>query len=557
MSDSMFCYQCEQATKGTGCTVQGVCGKDPETAKMQDLLLWQAKGIGMYAHRAAVTGGMHDREINKFVVEALFTTVTNVNFDAVRIEHIIRKGQAVKEKAKLMYENACKKAGKTPEKLDGPAAWNPPHEYKVLLNEAPDRGINARKKALGDDAAGLQELLTYGLKGMAAYADHALILGQEDENVYAFIHDTLDFLTRPNPTVDELVGYNMKCGEVNLRVMELLDKANTDAYGHPVPTKVRVNPVKGKALLVSGHDLKDLYEILEQTEGKGINVYTHGEMLPAHGYPKLKKFKHLAGNYGGAWQDQHSEFNAFPGAIVMTTNCIQKPLATYRGRIFTSGLVAYPRVEHISDGDFSPAIEAALKEEGFKKDGEDKTILVGFAHNTVLGVADKVIDAVKTGKIKHFFLVGGCDGAKPGRNYYTEFAEQAPKDTVILTLACGKFRFNKQEFGDIGGIPRLLDMGQCNDAYSAIQVAVALSKAFNVGVNELPLSLVLSWYEQKAVCILLTLLHLGIKNIRLGPTLPAFVTPAVLQVLVDRFNIMPTTTAKRDLDAILGLKAPA
>ena len=557
MSDTMFCYQCEQSAKGTGCTVQGVCGKDPETAKMQDLLLWQAKGIGMYAHRAAVTGGMHDREINKFVVEALFTTVTNVNFDAVRIEHIIRKGQAVKEKAKLMYENACKKAGKTPEKLDGPAAWNPPHEYKVLLNEAPDRGINARKKALGDDAAGLQELLTYGLKGMAAYADHALILGQEDENVYAFIHETLDFLTRPNPTVDELVGYNMKCGEVNLRVMELLDKANTDAYGHPVPTKVRVNPVKGKALLVSGHDLKDLYEILEQTEGKGINVYTHGEMLPAHGYPKLKKFKHLAGNYGGAWQDQHSEFNAFPGAIVMTTNCIQKPLATYRGRIFTSGLVAYPRVEHISDGDFSPAIEAALKEEGFKKDGEDKTILVGFAHNTVLGVADKVIDAVKTGKIKHFFLVGGCDGAKPGRNYYTEFAEQAPKDTVILTLACGKFRFNKQEFGDIGGIPRLLDMGQCNDAYSAIQVAVALSKAFNVGVNELPLSLVLSWYEQKAVCILLTLLHLGIKNIRLGPTLPAFVTPAVLQVLVDRFNIMPTTTAKRDLDTILGVKAAA
>ncbi|MDP2864906.1 MAG: hydroxylamine reductase, partial [Elusimicrobiota bacterium] len=342
MSENMFCYQCEQAAKGTGCTVQGVCGKDPETAKMQDLLLWQAKGISMYAHRAAVNGGLHDREINKFVVEALFTTVTNVNFDAVRIEHIIRKGQAVKEKAKLMYENACKKSGKTPEKLDGPAAWNPPHEYKVLLNEAPDKGINARKKALGDDAAGLQELLTYGLKGMAAYADHALVLGQEDENVYAFIHETLDFLTRTNPTVDELVGYNMKCGEVNLRVMELLDKANTDAYGHPVPTKVRVNPVKGKALLVSGHDLKDLYEILEQTEGKGINVYTHGEMLPAHGYPKLKKFNHLAGNYGGAWQDQHKDFDAFPGAIVMTTNCIQKPLATYKQRIFTTGLVAWP-----------------------------------------------------------------------------------------------------------------------------------------------------------------------------------------------------------------------
>ncbi|MDD5210358.1 MAG: hydroxylamine reductase [Elusimicrobiales bacterium] len=557
MSDTMFCYQCEQSAKGTGCTTQGVCGKDPETAKMQDLLLWQAKGISMYARRAAVTGGLHDREINKFVVEALFTTVTNVNFDAVRIEHIIRKGQAVKEKARLMYESACKKSGTPPSRLAGPATWNPPHEYKALLNEAPEKGINTRKKALGDDAAGLQELLTYGLKGMAAYADHALILGQEDENVYAFIHEALDFLTRTDPTVDELVGYNMKCGEVNLRVMELLDKANTDAYGHPVPTKVRVNPLKGKALLVSGHDLKDLEEILKQTEGKGINVYTHGEMLPAHGYPKLKKFKHLAGNYGGAWQDQHKEFDAFPGAIVMTTNCIQKPLATYRGRIFTSGLVAWPGIEHIADAEFAPAIEASLKADGFRKDGDDKTIMVGFAHNAVLGVADKVIDAVKTGHIKHFFLVGGCDGAKPGRNYYTDFAEQAPKDTVILTLACGKFRFNKQEFGDIGGIPRLLDMGQCNDAYSAIQVAVALSKAFNVGVNELPLSLVLSWYEQKAVCILLTLLFLGIKNIRLGPTLPAFVTPAVLQVLVDKFNIMPTTTAEKDLEAILGATAAA
>lgn len=557
MGDSMFCYQCEQAARGTGCTTQGVCGKDPETAKMQDLLLWQAKGVSMYARRAAQANGAHDRELDRFVVQALFTTVTNVNFDPVRIEHIIRKGQVVKEKAMLMYENACKKAGKPAEKPGGPAAWTPPSDYKTLLGEAPDKGINTRKKALGDDAAGLQELLTYGLKGMAAYADHARILGQEDDNVYAYIHEALDFLTKPDPTVDKLVGHNMKCGEVNLRVMELLDKANTDAYGHPVPAKVRVNPLKGKALLVSGHDLKDLEEILKQTEGKGINVYTHGEMLPAHGYPKLKKYAHLAGNYGGAWQDQHKEFDAFPGAIVMTTNCIQKPLATYRGRIFTSGLVAWPGIEHISDGDFSPAVEASLKADGFRKDGENKTIMVGFAHNTVLGVADKVIDAVKAGQIKHFFLVGGCDGAKPGRNYYTEFAEKAPKDTVILTLACGKFRFNKQEFGDIGGIPRLLDMGQCNDAYSAIQVALALSKAFNVGVNELPLSLVLSWYEQKAVCILLTLLSLGIKNIRLGPTLPAFVTPAVLQVLVDKFNIMPVTTAEKDLDAILGVKTAA
>jgi hydroxylamine reductase len=546
----MFCYQCEQSAKGTGCTVQGVCGKDPETAKMQDLLLWQAKGISMYARRAALAG-RQDREIDVFVTEALFTTVTNVNFDPRNIEAIIRKGQAVKEKARLLYESAAK----NPEKLSGPAAWVPAADYAGLLKEASDKGIEIRKKGLGDDAAGLQELLTYGLKGMAAYADHALILGQEDKAVYSFIHEALDFLTKPNPTVDELVGYNMKCGEVNLRVMALLDAANTGAYGHPVPTPVRINPLKGKALLVSGHDLKDLENILKQTEGKGVNVYTHGEMLPAHGYPGLKKYKHLAGNYGGAWQDQQKEFDAFPGAIVMTTNCIQKPLNGYKSRIFTTGLVEWPGVTHLPNGGFGPAVEAALKAEGFKADGDPKTILVGFGHNTVMGVAGKVIDAVKAGQIKHFFLVGGCDGAKPGRNYYTEFAEKAPKDTVILTLACGKFRFNKQEFGDIGGIPRLLDMGQCNDAYSAIQVAVALSKAFGVGVNELPLSMVLSWYEQKAVCILLTLLSLGIKNIRLGPTLPAFVTPAVLKVLVEKFNIMPVTTAQQDLDSILGVKA--
>ena len=550
MSDNMFCYQCEQAAKGTGCTVQGVCGKDPVTAKMQDLLLWQAEGISMYARRAALAGA-RDREVDVFVIEALFTTVTNVNFDAAKIEKLIRKGQTIKEKARQMYE----KAVSSPERLGGPAAWEPPADYNTLLEEAPGKGIAVRKTALGDDAAGLQELLTSGLKGLAAYADHALILGQEDKTVYAFIHEALDFLTKASPTIDELVGYNMKCGEVNLLVMELLDKANTGAYGHPVPTKVRVNPLKGKALLVSGHDLKDLENILKQTEGKGVNVYTHGEMLPAHGYPGLNKYKHLAGNYGGAWQDQQKEFNAFPGAIVMTTNCIQKPLDGYKARIFTTGLVEWPGVNHLSNGDFTPAIEASLRAEGFAQDGDTKTILVGFARNTVLSVAEKVIDAVKAGRIKHFFLVGGCDGAKPGRNYYTEFAEQAPKDTVILTLACGKFRFNKQEFGDIDGIPRLLDMGQCNDAYSAIQVALALSKAFNTGVNELPLSLVLSWYEQKAVCILLTLLSLGIRNIRLGPTLPAFVTPAVLKVLVEKFNIMPVTTAERDLEDILGVKA--
>lgn len=365
----------------------------------------------------------------------------------------------------------------------------------------------------------------------------------------------LDFLTREDPTVDELLGWAMKIGELNLKVMALLDEANTGAYGHPEPTPVRVTAVKGKAILISGHDLKDLAELLEQTEGKGINVYTHGEMLPAHAYPALKKYKHLVGNFGGAWQDQRKEFEAFPGAILMTTNCIQQPKDNYKDRIFTSGLVAWPGVPHIGpDRDFSPVIEAALAAPGFEADEPEKTVLVGFGHNAVLGVADKVIDAVKRGDIRHFFLVGGCDGRHAGRSYYTDFAQMVPNDCVILTLACGKYRFNKLDFGAIGGIPRLLDVGQCNDAYSAIKIATALAQAFNCGVNDLPLSMVLSWYEQKAVAILLTLLHLGIKNIRLGPALPAFVTPKALQVLVDTFGIAPITTPKRDLDAIL---APA
>ena len=374
---------------------------------------------------------------------------------------------------------------------------------------------------------------------------------RSDTEVNAFFHECLDFLTADH-TVEELTGMALKVGEVNLRVMELLDEANTGTYGHPEPTQVRTTPVKGKAILVSGHDLKDLELLLEQTEGKGINIYTHGEMLPCHAYPELKKYDHLVGNYGGAWQDQQKEFDAFPGAVLMTTNCIQKPRDSYKGRIFTTGLVAWPGVTHVSNDDFSPVIEAALAADGFNEDGEEKTITVGFGHNAVLGVADTVIDAVKAGAIRHFFLVGGCDGAKPGRNYYTEFAEKAPEDTVILTLACGKFRFNHLDLGTIGGIPRLLDIGQCNDAYSAIKIAVALADAFETDVNSLPLSLILSWYEQKAVCILLTLLHLGIKNIKLGPTLPAFVTPTVLQVLVDTFQIAPIGTVDEDLTEILG-----
>jgi hydroxylamine reductase len=517
---------------------------------MQDLLLYATKGISMYAHRARELGAK-DRDIDVFTIEALFSTVTNVNFDPERLRELLMEAAEMRDKARRLYDDACEEAGHKPETLKGPADWKPAGDMEGLVKQGEAAGILNRRERLGDDVTGLQELITYGLKGMAAYADHAHIFGQEDEEVYAFFHQALNFLAGEPRDVGELTAMALKCGEVNLRIMELLDAANTGAYGHPIPTAVRVEPVKGKAILVSGHDLKDLEELLKQTEGKGINIYTHGEMLPAHGYPGLKKYKHLVGNYGGAWQDQRREFDEFPGAILMTTNCTQRPRETYEGRIFTSGLVAWPGVTHVGNRDFASVIEAALVADGFPEDGPGKTIMVGFGRNAVLGVADKVIEAVKTGAIKHFFLIGGCDGAKSGRNYYTDLAQSVPEDSVILTLACGKYRFNKLDFGDIGGIPRLLDIGQCNDAYSAIQIAVALSKAFDVGVNDLPLSLVLSWYEQKAVCILLTLLHLGIKNIRLGPSLPVFVTPAVLNVLVEKFNIMPISTVEEDLKAIL------
>jgi len=488
---SMFCYQCEQTAKGTGCTVKGVCGKDPETAALQDLLVHSTKGLSMYAHRARQLG-VSDAEINLFTLEALFTTVTNVNFDAARIKEVIDRADALTDKACRLYLDACEKAGQEPEFRDRPQTCRPAADIAGLVIQGEALSIDKRQAALGEDIAGLQELLTYGLKGTAAYADHAHVLGQEDESIYAFTHEALDYLSKSEQSVDELVGLCLKCGEINLKAMELLDAANTGTYGHPEPTAVRVEPLKGKAILVSGHDLKDLHGLLEQTEGKGINVYTHGEMLPCHGYPGLKKYSHLVGNYGGAWQDQAKEFDAFPGAILMTTNCIQKPKETYKGRIFTSGLVAWPGVAHIADGNFQPVIDAALSADGFAEDGSDKTILTGFGHNAVMGVADKVIDAVKAGAVKHFFLIGGCDGAKPGRNYYTDLAEAVPDDCVILTLACGKFRFNKLDFGDIGGIPRLLDIGQCNDAYSAVQIAAALAGAFETDVNSLPLSLLLS-----------------------------------------------------------------
>ncbi len=552
----MFCWQCEQTAKGKGCENSGVCGKDPRTAALQDLLIEATKGVAMYAHRARQVGGpeAREREIDVGVIEALFTTVTNVNFDPERLARLVARTAGLRDRARTLYEAACAKAGREPERLVGPAALVPAKDVDGLVRQGESATIPSRIETLGADVVGLQELTLYGLKGAAAYVDHAQVLGREDPALYAFFHEALDRLTRP-AAVPELLGLALRVGEVNLKVMELLDGANTAAYGHPVPTKVRVTPRKGKAILVSGHDLKDLALLLEQTAGTGINVYTHGEMLPAHGYPALHKHPHLAGNYGGAWQDQRREFDEFPGAILMTTNCIQRPKETYQARIFTSGLVAWPGVTHVAPGDFAPLIRAALEAPGFDADGPDQSITVGFGRQAVLGVAGAVIDAVKQGKLRHFFLVGGCDGAETGRNYYTKFAEAVPKDCVVLTLACGKFRFNKLEFGDIGGIPRLLDVGQCNDAYSAIRIAGALAEAFGTDVNGLPLSLVLSWYEQKAVAILLTLLHLGIRNIRLGPKLPAFVTPAALQVLVDKFNVMPITTPERDLAAILAPQA--
>ncbi|MFH1222747.1 MAG: hydroxylamine reductase [Pseudomonadota bacterium] len=527
----MYCYQCEQTAKGTGCAMAaGVCGKDHRTAVLQDLLIDTAKNVARYAHQQR-KNGKKDKELDLFVIEALFTTVTNVNFDETKVAELVKKGYALVPGSNVVTSS-----------LD-----------EMIKNaEAITYKWAAKKSDNTDDINSLKETILYGLKGMAAYADHAHVLGVDDDSVYAFMHEALSFVDEEHD-LGACLAMVLKVGEVNLKVMEMLDRGNTGKYGHPTPTKVRITPVKGKAILVSGHDLKDLEMLLKQTEGKSINIYTHGEMLPCNAYPELKKYKHLVGNFGGAWQNQQKEFAEFPGAILMTTNCIQKPMDSYKGRIFTTGLVQFPNTVHIgAEKNFTPVIEAALKEKGFEKDEPEKFITIGFGRNTVMSVADKVIDAVKAGKIKHFFLIGGCDGAKPGRNYYTEFAQSVPKDCVILTLACGKYRFNKLEFGDIGGIPRLLDMGQCNDAYSAIQVAVALAKAFNTDVNSLPLSMVLSWYEQKAVCILLTLLYLGIKDIRLGPSLPAFVTPNVLNVLVEKFNIKPITTPAADLKAILG-----
>jgi len=532
----MFCYQCEQTAKGTGCTVAGVCGKTPEVANLQDLLVYKLRELSQHALQARKTGWT-DNKVDAFVCEALFATLTNVNFDPEAIVAYIKKTAE-------LHEQLHKQTNVT--------VPHTPLESTIegLVAQGKQHGINS-DPTINPDLHSLQWLLTFGLKGVAAYTYHAYLLGKKDQKVFDFIYEGLAAPLDKALGVNEFVGLVFKCGEINIRAMELLDAGNTETYGHPVPTKVPLGHKKGKAILVSGHDLIDLEHILKQTEGKGITVYTHGEMLPTHGYPKLKAYPHFYGHYGTAWQNQQKEFAQFPGAILMTTNCIQRPVESYKGNIFTSGPVGYPGVTHIEGKDFTPVINKALELPGFPDDVEGKSVLVGFGRNAVLSVAGKVIESVKNGHIKRFILVGGCDGAKPGRSYYTEFVEKAPKNTIILTLACGKFRFFDKELGTIDDIPRLLDIGQCNDAYSAVKIAMALADAFKVGVNDLPLSMVLSWYEQKACAILLSLLYLGIKDIRIGPSLPAFITPGILKVLVEKFNIMPIKTADEDLAAIM------
>ena len=542
----MFCYQCEQTARTDGqagcASDRGNCGKDAQTSDLQDLLIHALKGISQY-NVAARANGAGDNAATQFVMKAMFTTLTNVNFNPARFTQMIDEAKQIRERVKVAAGGAD---------LDGPAAWDIPSSPGELLAQAEMAAVRAGEADVGEDIIGLRALILYGAKGVCAYAYHALMLDQDSDDVYAGIDEAMAFLASDPTDVDALVGTALGLGTLNLKVMELLDAGNTGKFGAPEPSAARVTPKAGKAILVSGHDMADLAALLEQTQGTGVNVYTHGEMLPAHSYPELKKYDHLVGNLGGAWQDQQTDFAEFPGPILMTSNCLIEPQPSYRGRIFTTGPVGWPGLQHFNDhSNFSTLIQAAQALPGFDADGEDKSITVGFGRDAVLGVADVVIDAVKAGAIKHFFLVGGCDGAAAGRNYYSDFVAQTPDDTVVLTLGCAKYRFNDQDLGDIGGVPRLLDMGQCNDSYSAIQVASALAGAFECEVNDLPLSLIVSWFEQKAAAVLLTLLALGIKDIRLGPSLPGFITPAVLDKLVEAFEIKPISTPEADLATIL------
>ncbi|WP_461207388.1 hydroxylamine reductase [Clostridium sp. DL1XJH146] len=543
----MFCYQCEQTVGGKGCTKVGVCGKDAEVAALQDLLVYQLKGIGFCGQKILDKGEKIDEEICKFVIDGSFATLTNVNFDPERFVEFLKKADKIKEELKS-------KVGSMSGEVPCCVNYKLPASKEEMLKDAKKAGIMYDQE-LDADIRSLRETLIYGLKGMGAYAHHAHVLGKVDEEVSNFFYKGFAATLDNSLTVDDLFNLCMEFGKVNFKCMGLLDGANTGLYGNPTPTEVCMTKKKGPFIIVSGHDLRDLKELLIQTEGKGINVYTHCEMLPANGYPELNKYKHLVGNFGGAWQEQQREFDGIPGCILMTTNCLQKPRDSYKDRIYTTSIVGWPDIAHICEQngkkDFTPIINKALELGGFTEDESEKKITVGFGHNAVLSNAGAIVDAVKQGAVKHFFLVGGCDGARPGRNYYTELAEKIPKDCLILTLACGKYRFNKLDLGTIGPFPRVLDVGQCNDAYSAVKIAVALAEAFNCGVNDLPLSMILSWYEQKAVCILLTLLSLDIKNIYLGPTLPAFISPNVLQVLIDKFNLQPISTPEDDIKACL------
>ena len=545
---SMFCNQCEQTARGEACTTVGVCGKKEDVAALQDLLVNACRGIALVAVDAEKLG-LDTAVEGAFVADALFTTLTNVDFDPNSIAGIVDEAVALREALKIKVAAA-----------GGPASYEgiyatfvPATSVEGKVAQGQELGVNWNGDA-DADIQSLQETTLYGMKGVGAYEQHARTLGHTDPMIYSYLFKALAAFSDESLTLNDWVALTLECGTVNLRAMEILDAANTGTYGQPVPTKVPLGQKAGKAILVSGHDLADMDAILKATDGTGVSVYTHGEMLPTHAYPELKKHPQFIGHFGTAWQNQHKEFADFPGAVLMTTNCLMPPKASYTDRVFTSGPVNFPGLPHVSREDFSAVVEKALAMDGFAEDttADGGEVMVGFGHNTVLSVAPTVIEAVKSGAIKHFFLVGGCDGAKPGRNYYTEFVEQTPADTIVLTLACGKFRFFDKQLGEIGGLPRLMDVGQCNDAYSAIKIAVALADAFEVGVNELPLSIVLSWYEQKAVAVLLTLLSLGITDMRLGPTLPAFITPNVLGVLVENFHIKPIGTAEADLAEILG-----
>ncbi|MBO9997610.1 MAG: hydroxylamine reductase [Cyanobacteria bacterium SID2] len=540
----MFCTQCEQTTRDEGCFNWGACGKSPEVDALQDLLTHALRGLAEVAI-AARSSGIRHPEADEFACEALFATLTNVNFSEDRFIDYIH--QTVK------YREALKSQIASVTDWSDVAIFQPADTSEKLIQQGKDAEFDFISQGSGDvDVFSLKLTVLYGLKGIAAYAHHAAELGYTDDRIYDFYYDALAALGRSNLSLEEWVQIALKLGEINLVTMEILDAANTETYGHPIPTEVPITPRRGKAILISGHDLRDLEALLQQTAGTGVDVYSHGELLPAHGYPKLKaKYPHFYGHYGTAWQNQPREFDEFPGPIVMTTNCLMPPKSTYRDRVFTLGAVGFEGLKHLDRNDLTPVVKMAKAMPGFTEDVELRTVTTGFARNAVLGVADTVVEAVKQGKIRHFFLVGGCDGAKPERGYYEEFVDRVPSDCVILTLACGKFRFFDKELGDIGGIPRLLDVGQCNDAYSAIQIALALANAFDTDVNQLPLSMILSWYEQKAVSILLTLLYLGIHDIRLGPTLPAFISPKVFELLSQAYHLQKITTPDADLAACL------